>query len=80
LVSECAVVGLPDRHWGEVVVLVVVPRSAGEIEESEIRAVLQHRLARFKHPKRIVQRPNLPKTALGKVQKELLRDQLLLEL
>ena len=80
LVSECAVVGLPDRHWGEVVVLVVVPRSAGDIEESEIRAVLQHRLARFKHPKRIVQRSNLPKTALGKVQKERLRDQLLLEL
>lgn len=77
LISECAVVGLPDRHWGEVVVMVVVPRSSGTIEERVLMAVLQHRLARFKHPKRIVQRSSLPKTALGKVQKDVLRDQLL---
>jgi fatty-acyl-CoA synthase len=68
-VAECAVVGLPDARWGEVPVLVVVPRAGAVVDEAGLRALLDARLARFKHPQRIVQATALPKTALGKVQR-----------
>jgi fatty-acyl-CoA synthase len=79
---ECAAVGLPDPQWGEVVVLAVV-RKADEdatapprCDEAAVRSALEGRLARYKHPKRIVFVPSLPKTALGKVQKSKLVEQL----
>jgi len=68
-VSECAVVGLPDERWGEVPVLAVVPAPGCRLSDEAIRATFEHRLARFKHPRRIVVLDSLPKTALGKVRK-----------
>jgi fatty-acyl-CoA synthase len=74
--AECAVVGLPDERWGEVPVLAVVPRPGAELDLALLRAHYESRLARFKHPRRVVQLPALPKTALGKVQKPALVAQL----
>ena len=76
-VSECAVVGLPDERWGEVPVLVLV-RAPGVafVDEAGVRALLEGRLARYKHPRRVVFRETLPKTALGKVRKPVLVAQL----
>ena len=71
-VAECAVVGVPDARWGEVPVLAVVPREGQRIDEAELRALFDARLARYKHPRRIVVVDALPKTALGKVQKPVL--------
>ena len=71
-VAECAVVGLPDPRWGETPVLVVVCHPGSRLSEGEVRAAYEHRLARFKHPRRIQFQDALPKTALGKVQKTLL--------
>jgi fatty-acyl-CoA synthase len=71
-VIECAVVGQPDARWGEVAVAVVVLRPGPEVSgewEAPIRAFLDGRLARYKWPRRWVQVAELPKTALGKVQK-----------
>jgi fatty-acyl-CoA synthase len=68
-VAECAVVGLSDPRWGEVPALVLVPRPGQSIDEAALRRLFDERLARFKHPRRIVVIETLPKTALGKVQR-----------
>jgi malonyl-CoA/methylmalonyl-CoA synthetase len=72
-VVESAVIGVPHRDFGEGVVAVVVP--VGEpVDEPAVRAVLEGRLARFKHPKVVINVPDLPRNAMGKVQKKELRD------
>lgn len=76
-VAECCVVGLPDARWGEVPVLVVVPHAGRTVDEGALRTLFDHRLARFKHPRRIVVAVSLPKTALGKVQRQTLTETLL---
>ncbi len=68
-VAEAAVVGLPDERWGEVAVLAVVPSVGHAIDTRRLQAAFEATLARFKHPRRIVVRDALPKTALGKVRK-----------
>lgn len=75
-VAEAAVVGVPDPRWGEVPVLAIVARPGRSIDEARLRATFDARLARFKHPRRIVVVDALPRTALGKVQKPLLLRQL----
>jgi fatty-acyl-CoA synthase len=71
-VAECAVLGLPDATWGEMVVAVVVWQPDAVPAEDALRDFLSGRLARYKLPRRIVALASLPKTALGKVQKPLL--------
>ncbi len=71
-IAECCVLGLPDARWGEVPVLVVVPRAGRQIDEAALRELFDRSLARFKHPRRIVVAETLPKTALGKVQRSAL--------
>jgi fatty-acyl-CoA synthase len=68
-VAECAVVGLPDERWGETPVLAVVAAMGATLDLAAVRSSFASRLARFKHPRQVVQLPSLPKTALGKVQK-----------
>ncbi len=71
-VVESAVVGVPDADLGEAVVAVVV----GGAEEDRLRAACESALARFKHPRRFVAVDSLPRNAMGKVQKALLRESL----
>ena len=71
-VADAAVVGLPDPQWGEVPVLAVVARVGAVIDEARLQLLFVERLARFKHPRRIVVLDALPRTALGKVQRALL--------
>jgi fatty-acyl-CoA synthase len=68
-VAECAVVALPDARWGEVPVLAVVARPGARLDPEVLHATFETRLARYKHPHRIVVLDSLPKTALGKIQK-----------
>src|SRR5690606_34525040 len=72
-VAECAAFGLPDAKWGELVAVAVVRR--GEVSEAELTAYLQERIARFKLPRKWVWLEQLPKTALGKVQRSVLAQQ-----
>ena len=72
-VVESAVIGVPHPDFGEGVVGVVVGK--GELKEDELTAALKDRLARFKQPKRIVFVDELPRNTMGKVQKNILRDQ-----
>jgi fatty-acyl-CoA synthase len=77
-VAECAVVGVPDANWGEVVVAAVVLRGGTALApaEAQMREFLSGRLARYKQPRRYVFLRELPKTALGKVQKPALLEAL----
>jgi fatty-acyl-CoA synthase len=78
-VAECTVLGLDDARWGEVPVAVVVRShtEAGQVLSQEsIVAHLQRSIARFKLPRRVVFLESLPKSALGKVQKPVLKAQL----
>lgn len=68
-IAECCVVGLPDARWGEVPVLALVPHPGRTIDEAALRQLFEQRLARFKHPRRVVMVAALPRTALGKVQR-----------
>ncbi|MDO9357976.1 MAG: AMP-binding protein [Polaromonas sp.] len=69
LVAEAAVVGEPDARWGEGVVAVVVRAPGAVLDANGVMQLFDGKLARFKHPKRIVFCDALPKTALGKIQK-----------
>ncbi len=72
-VAECAVFGVPDADFGEAVAAVVVPRPGSPLEEAQIIAALRERIARFKVPKRVHIVTELPRNAMGKVQKNILR-------
>ena len=76
-VAEAAVIGLPDGRWGEVPVLVLVQVPGAALDLAALRASFNQQLARYKHPRRIVLVQQLPKTALGKVQKAAVREMLL---
>jgi fatty-acyl-CoA synthase len=72
-VSECAVLGVADAHWGEVGLAVVVPRAGHAIDADGVRAFLAERLARFKVPKHVRVVDALPKSGAGKILKNELR-------
>ncbi len=76
-VAECAVLGLPDARWGEVPVLVLVLRPNQALNRQRLQALFDEGLARFKHPRRVEVMADLPRTALGKVQKTALAQTLL---
>jgi fatty-acyl-CoA synthase len=72
-VAECAVIGVPDEHWGEVGRAVVVLREGARVDPDELLAFLDGRIARYKIPKSVVFTDTLPRTASGKVVKKDLR-------
>ena len=74
-VLECAVVAAPDDTWGEVPAAFVVLRSGAAVTEADLVEHVKSRIARFKAPKSVTF-GDLPKTATGKIQKFILRDQL----
>lgn len=72
-VKECAVVGLPHPDFGEAGLAIIVAENK-MLDETAIRLTLKETLANYKIPKRIVQADSLPRNAMGKVQKNLLRE------
>ncbi|WP_158971152.1 AMP-binding protein [Chachezhania sediminis] len=72
-VLESAVFGLPDADFGERVAAAVVPVPGVQLDLDAIQAALAPRLARFKQPKEWHAVPELPRNAMGKVQKNALR-------
>ncbi len=73
-VEESAVIGVPHADFGEAVVAVVVP-AAQPVTLQQVESVLDGQLARFKQPKAVINVDTLPRNTMGKVQKNLLRDQ-----
>jgi malonyl-CoA/methylmalonyl-CoA synthetase len=74
-VFESAVIGAPHKDFGEGVTAVVVRSKEAEVDEKTILAALEGRLAKFKLPKRVVFVDELPRNTMGKVQKNVLREQ-----
>ena len=71
-VVESAVVGVPHADFGEAVLAVVVAEE--HVGTAQVDAFLKGRLARYKQPKQVVRVPELPRNAMGKVQKQALRE------
>lgn len=74
-VAESAVIGVPHPDFGEAVNAVVVLKPNVDLDEAQVIAALKSRIANFKVPKRVHFVPELPRNAMGKVQKNVLRDQ-----
>ena len=73
-VAESAVIGLPHPDLGESVTAVVVRTKGANLGEAEVLAALEGRIAKFKQPKRVFFVDELPRNAMGKVQKNVLRE------
>lgn len=68
-VAECAVIGLPDREWGERVAAFIVPKPGCSIATEDIKSYLKSRLSSFKVPKDYIAVTELPKSPAGKILK-----------
>ena len=73
-IAECAVVGVPDESWGEMVAVAIVPRpsaagTGNAITLEQLRAWCRERLSPYRIPRRLVVRESLPRNPLGKVLK-----------
>jgi malonyl-CoA/methylmalonyl-CoA synthetase len=74
-VVESAVIGVPHADFGEGVTAVVVSHPGSDVSEAGVLKGLDGRLAKFKMPKRVFVVTELPRNTMGKVQKNVLRDQ-----
>jgi malonyl-CoA/methylmalonyl-CoA synthetase len=74
-VAESAVVGVPHPDFGEVGVAVVIPKPGAQVEADQLLSTLKSQLANFKIPKKCFVVNELPRNTMGKVQKNLLREQ-----
>jgi malonyl-CoA/methylmalonyl-CoA synthetase len=72
-VVESAVIGVPDPDFGEAVTAVVVPKAGCSVDEAQVIATLRDEIASFKVPKHVYAIDELPRNAMGKVQKNVLR-------
>jgi acyl-CoA synthetase (AMP-forming)/AMP-acid ligase II len=73
-VHECAVFGLPDDKWGETVQAAVQLRPGAQAQEAELIAFVRERLGPVQTPKRIHFHASLPRSPVGKVLKNAVRE------
>jgi len=74
-VQDCAVIGLPDKEWGERVTCFIVPRPGKSVATEELKNFLKQSLSTFKVPKEYVTLDEMPKNPAGKILKRELRKQ-----
>ena len=74
-VLESAVIGVPHPDFGESVVALLVAEPGVTLSPDRIMVALGEELARFKQPKKIIVMPDFPRNTMGKLQKNLLREQ-----
>jgi malonyl-CoA/methylmalonyl-CoA synthetase len=74
-VAESALVGVPHPDFGEVGIALVIAKPQAQLDSANIIAALKAKLANFKIPKRCIVVSELPRNTMGKVQKNLLRQQ-----
>jgi len=76
-VEECAVIGLPDKEWGERVVACIVPKQGQKFTVEEMKSFLKSRLSPFKVPKEYIEFKEFPKSPAGKILKRIIKKNLL---
>jgi len=76
-IEGCAVVGIPDKEWGERVTAFITPKPGQKIVPGELKAFLKSRLSPFKIPKEYIVVNELPKSPAGKILKRELKKQYL---
>lgn len=79
-VLEVAVIGVPDRLWGESVMAVVRPRPGAKVTEAELLDLCRNHLSGYKKPRFIRFQDELPKSGYGKILKRELKAAILPEL
>ncbi|MEG4106339.1 2-succinylbenzoate--CoA ligase [Microcoleus sp. S13_C5] len=72
LVADIAVIGLPDKDWGQVVTAIYVPANS-EVTVKNLQAAIEDKLSKFKQPKYWVSVEQLPRNSQGKVNREQLQ-------
>jgi acyl-CoA synthetase (AMP-forming)/AMP-acid ligase II len=75
-IKEVAVVGLPHEQWIEAVTALVIPHTGTDLTEADVMAAAAGALTNYKRPKSAVIMTDFPRTATGKIQKNVLRDML----
>lgn len=75
-VLEVAVLGVPDKTWGEVGVAVCVPRPGVALNEQELVGFVKPKIASYKMPKRFFFWDELPKSGYGKITKKMIREEM----
>jgi len=75
-VQDAAVIGVPDAHWGERPVAVVVVKAGQALTLEALQAHCRRKLAGFKVPKQLIVRTDLPRNPSGKVLKRVLREEI----
>jgi long-chain acyl-CoA synthetase len=68
-VQECAVIGLPDKEWGERVAACIVPKPGRTIVPGDVKSFLKTKLSPFKVPKEYIVVKDMPKSPTGKILK-----------
>ncbi len=76
-VEQCAVVGIPDREWGEKVAAFIVPRPGNTVVPDDVKSFLKTKLSPFKVPKEYIVLEEMPKSPAGKILKREIRRQYL---
>jgi len=76
-VKDAALIGKPDKTWGEVGIMVVVLEDGSQVSEKVLKGYCQGRIAKYKIPKEFIFADELPYTAYGKVEKAKLREKYL---
>lgn len=76
-IAQVKLIGVPDARLGEAPVACVIPRAGSEVTLESVRAYCSGRIASFKTPRRVVIVEGFPMTTTGKVQRAVLREQVL---
>jgi len=79
-ISDAAAVGVPDRLRGEKIILYVVLKEGESALKEEIMGFCKERLAKYKVPKKVEFRKEIPKTPVGKVLRRVLREEAVKEM
>ncbi|MGD8226133.1 MAG: long-chain-fatty-acid--CoA ligase [Desulfobacteraceae bacterium] len=78
-VEECAVIGLPDKEYGERVTAFIIPKQGQQVDPTQLNSYLKTKLSPFKVPKEFIAVDDLPKSSAGKILKRELKKQVLAE-
>jgi len=78
-VRSSAVIGLPDKEWGERVTAVIVPKPGKKIVPQDLKSLVKARLSAFKVPKEFFVVDEMPKNPAGKILKRELKEKFIAE-